>query len=54
MEELSGHKTTVVDMWLADTAVGYQSLQPWQDALIQQVEAGPLVQLQQKMAHQQQ
>ena len=48
MEELSGFKTHVVDTALEDTAVGYQELQPWQDAIIQQVEDGPLKLLQEK------
>lgn len=48
MEQLTGHKTHVVDVALDDTKVGYQDLQPWQDAIIQQVEDGPLKLLQQK------
>jgi hypothetical protein len=42
MEQLSGHKTQMQDVFLADTAVGGQALQPWQEAVIHHVEAGPL------------
>jgi hypothetical protein len=54
MEQLSGHRTQMQDVFLGDTAVGGQGLQPWQEAVIQQVEAGPLTLLQQKTAQQKQ
>jgi acetoin utilization deacetylase AcuC-like enzyme len=50
MEQLSGLKTQMQDVFLADTAVGGQALQPWQEAVIKQVEAVPLALLQQKVA----
>jgi hypothetical protein len=50
LEQLSGHKTQMQDVFLGDTAVGGQALQPWQEAVIAQVEAGPLALLQQKVA----
>eukprot|EP00882_Tetradesmus_deserticola_P028560 GHRQ01031824.1.p2 GENE.GHRQ01031824.1~~GHRQ01031824.1.p2 ORF type:complete len:122 (-),score=47.12 GHRQ01031824.1:316-681(-) len=49
LEQLSGHKTQMQDVLLGDTAVGGQALQPWQEAVVQQVEAGPLALLRQKM-----
>ncbi|WIA41232.1 hypothetical protein OEZ86_004845 [Tetradesmus obliquus] len=54
MEQLSGHKTQMQDVFLGDTAVGGQALQPWQDAVIGQVGAGPLTLLRQKVAEQRQ
>jgi len=50
IEELTGVQTAVVDPELEEHCKrwGYQDLQPWQDALIKQVEDGPLALLLEK------
>jgi acetoin utilization deacetylase AcuC-like enzyme len=43
LEAISGARTEIVDPYLeSSNAWGYQGLQPWQDALIGEVERGPL------------
>jgi acetoin utilization deacetylase AcuC-like enzyme len=50
VEAISGEKTEIVDPFLSSSdAWGYQSLQPWQDALITTVEDGPLALLRDKV-----
>lgn len=51
VEELAGVETGVVDPELEEHCKrwGYQDLQPWQDALIQRAEEGPLALLKQQL-----